>query len=372
MTGPTRVLMIEDNAGDARLIREALGPALASRLALTHVERLGDGSALLKADPFDAVLLDLSLADSHGLETIRQVRAAAPLPIVVLTGLGDELAAVDAITEGAQDYLIKGTADGPAIERSIRYAIERHRLQGRLRDAHRLEAVGQLAAGVAHQFNSLMCGILGHVSLLRDGPGSAEDIDASLTQISDAAARAARLTDMLLSVGRRRTLRADSIALDDALNAMAPMLRNMAGARVRISLRLGAVSPILFDAAQLEHVVATLTLFARDAMPEGGTLSFETRDVTRADCGGAVFARLTLRDSASAREPQWQNKHFEPFHDLRELGAAGHTGLELPSVLGVMVQAGGSLELDPDAADGTCLNLDFPTRLSPAETVPAP
>ncbi|MCE1170341.1 MAG: diguanylate cyclase [Azovibrio sp.] len=131
-TQPLRLLLIEDNPGDARLIRETLRDAPLS-VELEHADSLKSGFALLDEWRFDAVLLDLSLPDSHGLGTVSRTRQQAPeLPIVVLTGLNDEATALQAMREGAQDYLIKGHVDSALLLRAIRYAIERNRMQSAL------------------------------------------------------------------------------------------------------------------------------------------------------------------------------------------------------------------------------------------------
>lgn len=128
-----RVLLIEDNPGDARLIREVLSDTDNQNIELKWVDQLETGIELITKDAFDVVLLDLSLPDSHGMETIISFREQAPaIPIVVLTGLDDEKVAINAVQHGAQDYLIKGQVNSSVIMRSMRYAIERHRLQDEL------------------------------------------------------------------------------------------------------------------------------------------------------------------------------------------------------------------------------------------------
>ncbi|MEW6305103.1 MAG: PAS domain S-box protein [Verrucomicrobiota bacterium] len=125
------VLLVEDNLGDARLLREALAEAGAERFRLAHVDRLSEALNVLAQGGVDVVLLDLSLPDEQGLRTVTRTRAAAPnVPIVVLTGLDDEDFAVKAVREGAEDYLVKGQIGGHLLARCLRYAVERHRLLG--------------------------------------------------------------------------------------------------------------------------------------------------------------------------------------------------------------------------------------------------
>jgi len=120
------ILLVEDNPGDARLVREMLGDVTSNEFDVQHVERLADARERLMRNGTGCVLLDLSLPDANRLEALMQLRAAAPdVPIVILSGLQDELLAVKAVQEGAQDYLIKGRVDGEALGRSISYAIER-------------------------------------------------------------------------------------------------------------------------------------------------------------------------------------------------------------------------------------------------------
>ncbi|HEY1189671.1 MAG TPA: PAS domain S-box protein, partial [Gemmata sp.] len=127
-----RVLLVEDNAGDAELVREALEGVARPRPVVLHATTLAGA----RHAPCDVMLLDLNLPDSHGLDTLRRARAAGPAtPIVVLTGHGDDAVALAALREGAEDYLVKGCLDGPTMYRAIRYAVERNRAAEHLRRA---------------------------------------------------------------------------------------------------------------------------------------------------------------------------------------------------------------------------------------------
>jgi signal transduction histidine kinase len=129
-TGLLHIVLVEDNPGDARLLRELLREAPSLRFELTHVERLGEARQRLQKQPADVVLLDLSLPDAHGMETVTgMLEAAGDAPIIVLTGLDDETTALKAVQAGAQDYLVKGNVDGALLGRAIRYAVERKRLE---------------------------------------------------------------------------------------------------------------------------------------------------------------------------------------------------------------------------------------------------
>lgn len=137
-----KILLIEDNPGDSRLIQEALREVSGVDIELVKAELLATGLEILAEDDIEVVLLDLTLPDSMGLETLDQVRLYAPeAPVVVLTGLDDEDMALKAVQAGAQDYLVKGQVDGTSLVRAIRYAVERHRVQSTL---HNLSLIDEL------------------------------------------------------------------------------------------------------------------------------------------------------------------------------------------------------------------------------------
>ncbi|HYA26675.1 MAG TPA: diguanylate cyclase [Thermodesulfovibrionales bacterium] len=146
-----KVLLIEDNPGDARFVKEMLVDAGANRFNLAHVGLIREGLAFLKDEGYHLILLDLSLPDGHGLDTVRRVCGVAPhIPVVVLTGLDDETIAIHAVQEGAQDYLVKGQMDSNLLTRAIRYAIERKRAEERLRESE--ERFRELAENIREVF----------------------------------------------------------------------------------------------------------------------------------------------------------------------------------------------------------------------------
>ena len=145
-----RILLIEDNDDDAYLIREALSDATTVTVQLEWLDRLERGLTRLSQGHIDAVLLDLSLSDSQGLATFDTVHAHAPeVPIVVLTGMNDEVTAIEAVQRGAQDYLAKKQLDSDRLVRALRYAMERHRVERQLgQSTERLESSGEPRSGV--------------------------------------------------------------------------------------------------------------------------------------------------------------------------------------------------------------------------------
>src|SRR4030042_2190331 len=168
-----KVLLIEDNPGDARLVKEMVIDGRSNKFSLAHARLFREGLALLKDGGYHVILLDLSLPDGHGLDNIRQVCSMAPyLPVIILTGLDDETIAIRAVHEGAEDYLVKGQMDSNLLVRAVRYAIERKRAEEALRESEEkyrtiLENIedGYYEVDLAGNFtflNNSMCQIWGY------------------------------------------------------------------------------------------------------------------------------------------------------------------------------------------------------------------
>ena len=167
-----KVLLVEDNAGDARLLREMFITERPGSIELTHLMRMSDALAHLAKGGVDIVLLDMGLPDGHGLDTVRRARAVAPdVPLIVLTGLDDEALAAEAMKEGAQDYLIKGQIENRALPRALRHAIERHRMQAETDHIRmsQLQFKDEFLSHVSHELRSPLTAIYQFVTIIQDG-----------------------------------------------------------------------------------------------------------------------------------------------------------------------------------------------------------
>src|ERR1700676_3037896 len=152
-----QVLLVEDNAGDVRLLREMFSKEKAGTFELTHLLRMSEAVVHLARGGVDIILLDMGLPDGHGLDTVRRAHTAAPgVPLIVLTGLDDETLAAEAMKEGAQDYLIKGQIENRALPRVLRHAIERHRMQAEadLIRTHQIQFKDEFLSHVSHELRS--------------------------------------------------------------------------------------------------------------------------------------------------------------------------------------------------------------------------
>ena len=385
-----RVLLIEDNEDDAYLIREMLLEKQAAGIHLEWVDRLSSGLTQLAQSESDLVLLDLSLPDSHGLETFDAVQGRAPdMPIVVLTGLDDEAMANQAVRRGAQDYLVKGRLDSYLLVRAARYAVERKQAEralreseAQLRQSQKMEGIGRLAGGIAHDFNNLLTVINSYSDMLLGDIGfDTPFVRNGLDQIKEAGHRAASLTRQLLAFSRQQVLEPKILDLNESVSNMAKLLRRLIGEDISLVLcPHPALGLVKVDPGQVEQIIMNLAINARDAMPGGGQLTIETTNVELNSAHApqhpsvepGLYVVLAVSDTGCGMDADTHTHIFEPFFTTKEPGKG--TGLGLATVYGIVKQSGGSIQVYSELGKGTTFKIYFPRiegaaeRLEPLST----
>jgi len=358
------LLLVEDNPGDARLVREAIY-GCGVPVEIVYAGSLADAATRIEPH-VDAVLLDLGLPDSTGVSTVMSMRAHAPrLPIVVLTGLNDDAAGLEAVRLGAQDYLVKGEVDGRLIVRAVRYAIERKHVEDRLVAAtEALEAsnraLDEFVSVASHDLRDPLAKVLALSSILA-GTGSPmpDDDRVCLVEIHDSARRMQRLIDALLTYARtvRRPPVRHPVSLQHILHEV---LEDLA-VRIRAEgavVDAGDLPVVLADSVQVRQVLQNLLSnalkFAAPGRPPVIRIN-AAREAQR--------IRVTVADNGVGFSPEHGERLFQPFVQLgpaREQGA----GLGL-AICHRIVQAHGG-EISATARPGEGATFTFTLSLNAA------
>ncbi len=265
-----------------------------------------------------------------------------------------------------------------AAEESLRRSMEEHlKLEEQLRQAQKMEAIGCLSAGVAHEFNNLLTVIQGHAGMLQSRPGDAAFAKDSAAHIIRASERAASLTRRLLAFSRKQPLQLRAVNLAEAASQSQKMLAGLLGERHPLEICMEPELPMIrADERQLEQVLLNLVLNARDAMPQGGVVrvsaarigvSAESSRPNPAARPGE-FVRLRVEDRGCGMDREVQQRAFDPFFTTKEVGRG--TGLGLSTVHGIVRQHEGWIELSSEVGKGACFDIYLPVWKPGTEPTP--
>ena len=367
------ILLIEDNPADARLTRELLAESGALSFDLVHVSRLEDGIAQLAHRNFAVILLDLTLPDASGLETVirlRQAHFAAPL--IVLSGLADEASAIAALKSGAQEYLVKGQGDGHLISRAIRYAIERRRVEAQLIEAKEAaeaasRAKSEFLANMSHELRTPLNAIIGFAEILQMQTMGALGHPSYAGYVRDIHTSGVHLLNIIndildlskIEIGHRE-LRA--VPVDIAVVVAASVrffTERAANSGVELVVDMPTTLPqLLADEQMVKQILLNLLSNAIKFTPQGGRISVSAgieRD-------GRIF--LSVSDTGIGIAPADIARAFEPFVQIDSALNRKYpgTGLGLPLVKSMIELHGGALSVTSREQAGTTMTLHFPAQ----------
>ena len=254
---------------------------------------------------------------------------------------------------------------------------EARELEDQLRQAQKMEAVGRLAGGVAHDFNNVMTVILGYSAVLLQELSQNSSARYFVQEIQRAGERCAALTGQLLAFSRKQMLHPVSLDLHRVIRDLMALLKSLIGEHISIVLQLDPLPLwVKADAVQLEQVLLNLAVNARDAMPHGGTLTIDTRQVSREAVWGSdhdtrtarTYVRLRVHDTGTGIDPATKAKIFEPFFTTKPPGRG--TGLGLSTVYGIVHQSGGTITVESAVGQGTTMTVFLPEVVPPLTALP--
>jgi signal transduction histidine kinase len=389
------VLIVDDSEADAKLIVQELGRS-GRRIAHERVDRSAAFHDALERGRVDIVISEWSLPGLSALDALAAVkRMGLNIPFVVVSGSSGEEAAVLAMRTGARDFVLKDKIGllSPIVERELGERDRRRTLQAeraraeealrqseiQLRYAQKMEAVGRLAGGVAHEFNNALSVILSYGELILGDLDPEDPMRADVEEMRKAARRAADLTRQLLLFSRQQVIEFKVVDLGELLGGMDQILRRLLGEDVTLSfVSAPSLGTVKGDPRSLEQVVMNLVVNARDAMPKGGKVVVETKNLDVDENFATLhpvlspgpYVLLVVTDSGVGMDAETQARAFEPFFTTKDQGKG--TGLGLSTVFGIVKQSGGTVWAASTLGEGSSICVCLPRVIAslPSRTPP--
>jgi C4-dicarboxylate-specific signal transduction histidine kinase len=408
-----RVLVVEDNPADALLIEHSLAARKREEFTCRTVDLLETALSLLKGEPPDIVLLDLSLPDSTGIAACERIQRACPtVPIVVLTGLDDEVVALEALQRGAQDYLVKGQINSSSLARALRYAVERQRNEVALQQAHdqleervaerteelslaneelrqairdreraeelararheelahlaRLNTLGELASSLAHELNQPLTAIVAYTrSCLRrmsddqwEDEEVRDELELEMQKAADQAKRGAQIIQRLRRLVSKRDPERVAFSVNESIRDVIELVAaELRASGVELRLELDQSLPtVSADRVQIEQVLVNLIRNAIEAMSnEGG----ELRVRSASDVQNNIEVKVI--DSGTGADAETLGHVFDPFFSTKERGL----GLGLSISRSIVESHEGKFSVAPNLDRGLTFRFTLPIQAAP-------
>lgn len=389
MGQPIRLLLVEDSEDDEALVLLALkqGGLEPRHLRVQTEQAL---RSALDQEGWDLVISDYSMPGFDGFSAFKVLKETGKeVPFIFVSGRLGEETAVEAMRLGASDYLTKGNLRrlAPAVQREMR-KMEDHRrrraaeqalasAEAQLLQAQKMEAVGRLAGGVAHDFNNMLTVMTGYLALMKEAPGDEALREQGLQELQACVDRAASLTRQLLTLGRRQPQTRRPVALNELVKDVGRMLGRVIGEDIELRYSLAQDVPsALVDPGQIEQVLLNLAINARDAMAGGGVIEILTDAADLAleqipagsEAEPGRYCRLTVKDDGCGMPPGVLARIFEPFYTTK--GEGQGTGLGLSTVYGIVRQHGGHVSVESRPGQGSRFDVYLPLAIALAPAPP--
>ena len=383
MKSPLHILHLEDDPNDAALVQSTL-EAGGITCATTCVQNRDDFVAALEHGGIDLILSDFSLPAFDGLSAIAIVRARLPdVPVILVSGILGEEVAIASLKSGATDYVLKERLSRlvPAVRRAmleVKGRAEHRRLEAQFIEAQKMEVIGQLASGVAHDFNNILAVIMGYSDLITSGHANGR-LQKYTEEIRHASERAAGLTRQLLVFSRKQTVQPVVLDLNDVVKDLDKMLRRLVDENIEMTIVPGKqIGRIKADSGYVGQVLMNLVVNARDAMPNGGKLTIATDNVTldenyaqthKAALPGN-YVMLSVTDTGTGIPEEVKAHLFEAFFTTKPSGRG--TGLGLATCQTIVQQSGGHIGVYSEVGKGTTFKIYFPRVEQPLDVAARP
>jgi signal transduction histidine kinase len=381
------ILIVEDSIADAELCVRALRRS-GKEVTFARVDSAEGFKAALGARDWQLVLSDYTMPGFSAIEALRLLRASSlDIPFVVVTGTIDEETAVACLKHGADDYILKSNlARLPsAVVNAIAAYHERHerrKLEEQLRHAQRMETVGTLAGGVAHDFSNLLTAITASAEIIKSKVRGDSQCEEAIRIIETAVEQATGVTRALLTFSHR--LPSDKQRIDVRLIVLesAGLLKRVLRKNIVLTIHVDGTPPLWMDAdrVQLQQVLLNLAINARDAMPNGGNLTISLRPATmpprktqaKNPAGAPAVqkaAQLVISDTGEGMTPEIRERIFEPFFTTKSRDKG--TGLGLAIAHGIVEGHHGLIEVESTVGMGTVFTVTLPCLATPDDTGPS-
>jgi signal transduction histidine kinase len=362
-----RVLLIDDDEEEFFLAEDLLAQA-PSAYHLEWIGNVEDGLVEAARLAHDVYLIDYRLGAGDGIDFIRRAHGlGCDGPFILLTGQGEEETDLAAFRAGATDYLLKRGLDPQRLARSIRYAVERHELQVRASESMRVEIVGVLAGGVAHEFNNQLAAIIGHLSLARDRFTDPGKINEHLDEARAAADRAAELTRRLLAYAQNFPVYAQSqVDLFLLIERSVARAQLVAGTPFVVDVNVEhAALAVVGDEGLLVDLIGTVLVNAHEAgSPTAPVLGIREAELDEAELetfrGSALapgrYLVLTVTDEGQGMDRPTLQRALDPFYSTKFLGR----GLGLAAAGGIVEGHDGGIRIESEVGQGTTVTIVLP------------
>jgi signal transduction histidine kinase len=379
-TGALKVLLVEDNAGDARLLREMFTTERPGSIELTHLMRMSEALVHLAKGGVDIVLLDMGLPDGHGLDTVRRARAVAPdVPLIVLTGLDDEALAAEAMMEGAQDYLIKGQIENRALPRALRHAIERHRMQAETDHIRmsQLQFKDEFLSHVSHELRSPLTAIYQFVTILQDGLAGEVNVEQHqhleivLRNVKQLRAMINDLLEVTSLQAGKLLIRLQRTSASDAIAYAVDTLQESASDKeITLDFEIeGRLPDVWADPTRIRQILIILVDNAIKFTPSHGTIKVKGSRL-EADSGVVV---IEVADSGYGISADKTELIFERLFQVSDPAMAARKGLGLGLFIckELVSRQGGKIWATSVPGEGSTFSITVPVFSLPNLLAPA-